>query len=675
MKIHTIIAMICLIASLVMAAVAIMVTKKQKSGQKLNAGKKRNLLFAALYSRLISLPIINNSILNIRKRLEIYAQSDEISIRKKSVILALTTIVLYIGLTVLFWLVTKDLLMLMLFVAVLSFLGDTAIEVFINDLYNKLLKQQVFYLEILRHKYYEQKSVEDANYEACNALNQKGSFGIYAQAERINDILTSPDAESELQKYYDTAPNKYLKMLAGVLYITKEYGDTVTNGQSVFIRCITYLGSEIKSEIFKREKLKYALRSLNIISLLPLFAIKPLRAWASESFAPLKNFYASTTGIILGVATVLITVISYMILRRLNSYESTSIHRLGKKTLEQKLYDAGFYIVADRLVPRGYTVKRNRLNELIKNSMAPLNLYTLYTRRILVGCVAFLMGIVLFLGLNINTRNTILYEPQMPQGYLGGKLSEQELEKLQKVTDFDREIILSIGDKASFEEIKEYLTEEIKLDTNEADIRAQRIMEKMKKLSSNKFWWWQLLLCLAFFWAGFHFPVLNLWFMANVRKIDMEEEVAQFHTIILMLMHMNRVHVEEVLEWMEAFSLYFKEPLQTCLSNFSSDPYEALEELKSDVAFPPFIRIIENLQLACEDLGMARAFEDLENEMTFNREARKENNERLVEKRKNLGNVIGFMPIYMLIILYLIIPMIVSGMDSISAFYKQLSQI
>ena len=83
----------------------------------------------------------------------------------------------------------------------------------------------------------------------------------------------------------------------------------------------------------------------------------------------------------------------------------------------------------------------------------------------------------------------------------------------------------------------------------------------------------------------------------------MEEEVAQFHTIILMMMHMNPgFHVEEVLEWMEAFSVYFREPLQKCLSNFSSDPYEALEELKLDVTFPPFVRIVENLQLASEEL-------------------------------------------------------------------------
>jgi len=197
----------------------------------------------------------------------------------------------------------------------------------------------------------------------------------------------------------------------------------------------------------------------------------------------------------------------------------------------------------------------------------------------------------------------------------------------------------------------------------------------MKKLSDNIFWWWQLIICLALFIAGYNAPVLGLMFLARARKIDMEDEVSQFQTIILMLMHMNRVHVQEILEWMETFSLHFKIPLQKCIQNFSSGPWEALEQLKTETAFPPFQLIIDNLQLACENLDVAKAFEELENEMGFNREYRKESNERIVERKKNLGITIGFMPVYALIALYLIVPMIVTGMESISAFYKQLMQI
>ena len=239
----------------------------------------------------------------------------------------------------------------------------------------------------------------------------------------------------------------------------------------------------------------------------------------------------------------------------------------------------------------------------------------------------------------------------------------------------DREIILRLGKNSGKEAILEELIKDGTLSTQEAEAAAERIGEKMRKLSENIFWWWQLLICLILFILGYNAPIISLRFMANARKIDMEDEVSQFQTIILMLMHMNRVHVQEILEWMEAFSLHFKIPLQKCIQNFSSGPYEALEQLKTEVAFPPLLLIIDNLQLACENLDVAKAFEELESEMSFSRETRKESNERIVERKKNLGNMIGFMPVYALIVLYLIIPMIVSGMESNSAFYRQLMQI
>ena len=671
------IGVLCLVFALVLALFALISSKKHRqSSQNLKEGKaKAASAFIALYTRLVSVPLLKELLLNIRKRLEVYAESDEKTIRKRAVILLLTSVLIYGVLVILFWVITKDWILLILFIVLLAFIGDTVVEVFINNLKNKLLRQQIHYLELIRHKYYEHKSVEDANYEACSALNIKGSFEAYVQAERINDILTASDIEAELQKYHETAPNQYFKMLAGILYITKEYGDTQVQGSSVFIQCITYLGSEIKAELYKREKLKYALKSLNAIAIVPLFCLKPLKNWAASSFAPLENFYSSKWGIVMAVMTILISVIAYMTLKKLQRFDRSSNGGFTNKTLEQRLYSGGLYRVVDKMIPQKYTVQKNKLLELIKNAMAPLNLYTLYTRRFLFGCMAFVLGLGLMIGLNAYTRYTLLYLPQMPEGYLGGKLSDEEQVKLQAIADRDRGILLKLGSKASEQVINEEVRKIGGLDEAEVKASVLRIKNKMALLSSNIFWWWQLLLCLLLFGAGYHAPVISLVFMARVRKIDMEDEVSQFQTIILMLMHMNRVHVEEILEWMETFSIHFKEPLQKCLSNFSSGSYEALEELKSDVAFSPFIGIIDNLQLACEDLGVARAFEELESEMTFNRESRKDSNERLVERKKNLGNMIGFMPLYALIVLYLIIPMIVSGLASIEAFYRQLSAI
>lgn len=676
MKIYGIIGIGSLILALALIIINMSFSAKQRrTGSTLREKENKKFwVYIALYRTISQIPIINELLESIRKRIEIYTVSDEKTLRKKSVLLLMTTVAAFFTSITLFWVITKDWFLLILFIVLLAFIGDTIIELFINNLQNNLLRQQLRYLELLRHKYYEQKSVEEANIEACDQLNQKGSFEVYTQAERINDILSSRDLEEELEKYYETAPNKYFKMLAGIIYITKEYGDTYLQGNSIFIRCVTYLGNEIKAELHKREKLKYALRSLNTISLLPLFILKPMRNWAAESFAPLQSFYTSKLGIVLGIATILSSIISYIILRQLHSFDKQIKIRYTKKSFEQRIYNRFLYRIVDRIAPKSHTQKGNSMTTLIKNAMVPLDIYTLYTRKIMIGCLAFIFGIIMFIGLNIYSNNAILYNPQIPEGYLGGKLSEDDLKRLQDITDFDRNIILQVGKHADDSTILEIINEE-DLNNQEAQIALSRIKEKIQRISSNILWYWQFLLCFIFFFAGYHSPVIGLKIVAHARKIDMEDEVSQFHTIILMLMHMNRIHVQELLEWMETFAFYFKEPLQKCLLNFSSGPQEALEEFKAEVSFPPLLTLIENLQLSCSDLEVSKAFEELENEMGFNSETRKETNERIVERKKHLGTVIGFMPVYALILFYLIIPMIVSGMESLSAFYEQLSEV
>ena len=60
--------------------------------------------------------------------------------------------------------------------------------------------------------------VEEAIYQTAQEVD---SPEMARQAEKIYEILISDDPESELEKYYDVAPNSYLKEFAGVSYLTK----------------------------------------------------------------------------------------------------------------------------------------------------------------------------------------------------------------------------------------------------------------------------------------------------------------------------------------------------------------------------------------------------------------------------------------------------------------------
>ena len=155
-------------------------------------------------------------------------------------------------------------------------------------------------------------------------------------------------------------------------------------------------------------------------------------------------------------------------------------------------------------------------------------------------------------------------------------------------------------------------------------------------------------------------------FQVKMRQIEMEDEVMQFHTIILMLMRIERVNVEIILEWLERYANIFKAPITKCLNNYEAGAWEALEEMKNEVSYPMLIRIIESMQAAVEKIPIADAFDELDSERDYYQEKRKESNERLVKRKGMIGKAIGFAPMVTMFIGYLIIPLVFIGLTSMS---------
>ena len=155
-----------------------------------------------------------------------------------------------------------------------------------------------------------------------------------------------------------------------------------------------------------------------------------------------------------------------------------------------------------------------------------------------------------------------------------------------------------------------------------------------------------------------------------MREMEMEDEVMQFQTIIVMLMKIERVNVEIILEWLERYAKIFKEPITKCVNNYEAGAWEALEELKNDVTFPLFIRIVESLQSAVEKIPIREAFDELDTERDYYQEKRKESNNRLISRKALIGKVIGFAPMICLFVGYLIIPLVIIGLGSMGSAFS-----
>ena len=162
-------------------------------------------------------------------------------------------------------------------------------------------------------------------------------------------------------------------------------------------------------------------------------------------------------------------------------------------------------------------------------------------------------------------------------------------------------------------------------------------------------------------------------FQKILRKLEMENEVMQFQTIITMLMKIERVNVEIILEWLERYSNIFREPITKCVNNYEAGAWEALEELKNDISFPQLERLIDSMQAAVEKIPIEKAFEELDNEREYYQAKREESNNILISRKGLIGKVVGFAPMICVFVGYLIVPLVFIVLRSMTQSFREMS--
>jgi len=211
------------------------------------------------------------------------------------------------------------------------------------------------------------------------------------------------------------------------------------------------------------------------------------------------------------------------------------------------------------------------------------------------------------------------------------------------------------------------------IDASVIEDDAARVLEKIDTIRKAYLHWWEVLIACIIGVLAYRGPNWLLLFQLKMRKMEMENEVMQFQTIILMLMKIERVNVEMILEWLERYSNIFRDPISKCVNNYEAGGWEALEEMKNDISFPQMVRIIESLQAAVEAIPIREAFDELDTERAYYQDKRKESNQILISRKSMIGKVLGFAPMVILFVGYLILPLCVIGMISMSSAFETMS--
>lgn len=728
--------------------------------------KTFDAFYQKMYNKLVDIPFINRYIYKIRRRLELINNDDEYMIRRDTAKIGLKNIFLALLFSIILaWINRDDLFMIIVSLIGVLIVIENMTERGVNRVENKLLVQQLDFLSEVRHAYHTSNMVDEAIYDA-SLLEE---YELTTQVNKIYEILNSADPEIELEKYYDVAPNRFLKVFAGVSYLTKEFGDRKVDGTSLYLKDLNNITQELQMEVLKRDKLDYLFKSLTYIAVLPILAIKPLANWAMSSFNATIDFYEGKLGFLMQILLLVTIFLSYALLTRIkdNDAKPKAVYTSNADKWQERVYRLPVMErIIDGLMPSITSSKYANIKNLLKETASSLKIEWLYVNRVICSLVGFAVAIVIIMQMHKLAITQVMYS-ETTEGSAFGQMSESDTLNAKGLTAFDRfflnvliednKVISAVRTMPQKKAIDVITTEMLKLNDQKLDEKtankfakrvykelrdpsqlkkteiqyaiieskidlpregfsktlteriiarareneekvvtveniqksiidvytvplthqqaadaAERIYGKLVILTGEVFSWYELAIAIFIGWFMYYGPILLLKFQKRMRYMEMEDEVMQFQTIILMLMYIERVSVEYMLEWLARFSNIFKEPLTKCLNNYEAGAYEALEELKDDAPFKPFVRIVESLQAAVENVKITDAFDELESERNFFQEKRKESNERLINRKAKIGKVLGFAPMVMLFVGYLIAPLMIASLSDMGSYFTDM---
>lgn len=638
--------------------------KELKKGTQ-KTGMSTEVIYQKLYVFYTRIPFLKRYLAKLRRRLEVLNISDEYLTRKQSSEYLTRALLIVIPLTILIIALTKQNTLLMFILLIFEvFITEVIIEGSVDKLDNKILKQQIDFFAEIRHAYHETNMVEEAIYQ----VSQNDEKEVSLQAQKIYEILISDDPETELEKYYDIAPNSYLKEFAGISYLTKEFGDRSIDGSSLYLKNVNNITEEMQIEILKRDELNYVFQSLSIISILPVLFIDVVKNWAISQFSFTSSFYYGKIGFILQTLLLIITAVCFILVRKVK--DNGGIQSItNENPWQKKLYDIEYIKkVVNKFIPKKGTKEYRQIVKLLKDSATKQKMEWVFINRIAMCITVFIVSIFTLEKIHDVAINLVYTDTSSYSSIVGMSESEEAKAKAELESDnvfLDKyrgknvtkpQLRLAIQNSPAYKDATE----------TEIDEATERIYTKIKTIDGEYLIWFELIVAIAFAYVGYMAPIWLLYFQAKMRLLEMEDEVMQFQTIILMLMKIERVNVEIILEWLERYANIFKEPITKCVNNYEAGAWESLEQLKNDTTFPLFIRIVESLQAAVEKIPIVQAFDELDTERDYYQEKRKQSNQRLISRKAMIGKVLGFAPMICLFVGYLIVPLCVIGLGNMS---------
>lgn len=163
----------------------------------------------------------------------------------------------------------------------------------------------------------------------------------------------------------------------------------------------------------------------------------------------------------------------------------------------------------------------------------------------------------------------------------------------------------------------------------------------------------------------FKLPYFKIALQRQLMIMDSEEEIVRYQSVILMLMHMDRITVEEILKHIRDYAVIFKDEIEGMINGFSYAGMRVFSNVKENTGFMPLEKLMDGF-LAADMLGIEQAFSGMEKDRNYYVEKHKQENEEIITKKSVIAKAMAFIPLCLVILVKLILPFVLEGMKQLS---------
>jgi len=625
--------------------------KNNKAEKQFNYGRKKNPFAYILYKWLSTFPLTKRYYGKVVRRHKMLYPGDDLSIMRRvtkqfvsagAAALAVMVVFIILGQGNLFFIAFGIWTTMVIFTLIIS-------STF-KHMESKLLEQTKNMLKLTKEKFHNEKIIQTALYLCIDEVPTE----IRVHLQKIYNITVATDSELEVEKYVPVAPNKFLTTFAAICSSIKEYGDKEVNGRGLFEANVNYLIDEVNAEILKNKKKSFLYSGLIVVALAPVFLIKLAEIGMSYILPETASYYNGAGGTISVIAVFIVSYVCYQIIETLRNdgvdevKEYTAIQNLSKVPIVQQLLDA--------IENHNYS-KTLRIGDKLKmtgNKMGT-RAYLLSRFLIAIGCV-FLVNVLAFVVVG-NQKNDLLtnFTTAFENSVVPNDDYRIIMQEAAKEYAANYKYVTSTDPEEQADILAKYIAAEKGIKPRYAKDIATSVIEHTQEAFNVYYKWWMLLISFGAGIIGFYAPLFILDYKVKISNMNMEDEVIQFQTIVIILMYQDGVTINVILKWLERFAFIFKDSIRKCIINMELNQQESLKKLRESESFEPFKNFVSQL-IASDDTKIAEAFSSIDNDREYYRDKRKQDNEEILAKKSSNAYMAAFVPYGVFLALYVIVP-------------------